>query len=45
MQVVYSHCCGLDVHKRLIVACLVITHPDGTVQQETRSFGATTAEL
>lgn len=24
MQIVYEHCCGLDVHKKKIVACLLV---------------------
>jgi transposase len=40
MEVVYSHCCGLDVHKQSVVACLMT--PAG---RETRTFGTITAEL
>jgi hypothetical protein len=25
MQVIYERCCGLDVHKKTVVACVVIT--------------------
>jgi transposase len=45
MQVVYERCCGLDVHKRTVVACVLVTHPDGTVQREVRTFGTMTADL
>lgn len=38
MQVIYPGCCGLDVHKKLIVACLVSTTAAGERQKETRSF-------
>ncbi|GAC1389626.1 MAG: hypothetical protein NVSMB38_04420 [Ktedonobacteraceae bacterium] len=24
MQVVYERCCGLDVHKKVVVACLIV---------------------
>ena len=24
MQVVYERCCGLDIHKKLVVACLIV---------------------
>ena len=27
MQVIHEHCCGLDVHKKTVVACAVT--PDG----------------
>src|SRR5262249_52677700 len=30
MQVVYERCCGLDVHKRTVVACRMTPSPDGT---------------
>jgi transposase len=45
MQVVYERCCGLDVHKRTVVACVLVTHPDGTVQRDVRTFGTMTADL
>ena len=37
MQVIYPRCCGLDIHKKFVVACLLITEPDGTVRKETRT--------
>jgi transposase len=40
VRVVYERCCGLDVHKRTVVAC--VRTPDG---QRTRTFGTMTAEL
>src|SRR6478672_10720514 len=43
MQVLYSRCAGLDVHKDTIVACVrCVSAP---MHQEVRSFGATTTEL
>ena len=45
MQVVYARCCGLDIHKKTVVACVVITHPDGTVQRRVRTFATMTADL
>lgn len=44
MDVLHERCAGIDVHKNLIVACRLIT-TGGTVDKETRSFGATTREL
>ncbi len=29
VEVVYQRCCGLDVHKKMIVACLIILAADG----------------
>lgn len=40
MEKVYDKCCGIDVHKKLIVACLKSGN-----RQEIREFGATTREL
>ena len=40
MEKVYDKCCGIDVHKKLIVACFI----KGS-KQEIREFGATTREL
>ncbi len=45
MQVLYPCCCGLDVHKKTVVACLLITDSAGHVCQTIRSFGTWTAEL
>lgn len=45
MQVLYPRCCGLDIHKRTIVACFMRTHADGTVTREVRSFGTMTQDL
>jgi hypothetical protein len=40
MRVIYERCCGLDVHKRTVVACLLT--PAG---KEVRTFGTMTREL
>lgn len=40
MDALYSHCCGLDIHKKKIVACALI--PEG---KHMRTFGTMTAEL
>ena len=34
MQVVYERCCGLDVHKETVVACLLRPRAEGQVQRE-----------
>ena len=45
MQVTYTHCAGLDVHKKTVVACAIV--PDATGQPHTviRTFGTMTADL
>lgn len=45
MQVVYQRCAGLDVHKKTVVACLLLTAADGKVSKTVRTFATTTAEL
>lgn len=40
MKIIYDKCCGIDVHKKLIVACFIDDN-----KQEVREFGATTGEL
>lgn len=40
MKKIYDNCCGIDVHKKLMVACFI--HGN---KQEIREFGATTREL
>ena len=45
MQVVYRRCCGLDVHKKTVVACVLITREDGTVERQLRTFGTMTGDL
>jgi len=45
MQVVYECCCGLDVHKTKVVACLITSGKGGRPPKEIRTFGTTTGEL
>ena len=44
MQVVYERCCGLDVHKDTVAACIAITE-GGRVYRDKRVFGTTTKDL
>lgn len=43
MQVLYTRCAGLDVHKDTIVACVRCVSPP--LHQEVRSFGSTTTDF
>lgn len=45
MDVVYTHCAGMDVHKKTIVVCCITPDADGMKQVETRTFGAMTQDL
>ena len=40
METVYERCCGIDVHKKIIVACLRIGR-----KHETKEFGTSTEDL
>ena len=44
MEVVYARCCGLDVHKKTVSACIVIRE-QGKVQKAERRFGTYTEQL
>jgi transposase len=45
MEVVYTHCAGLDVHKKSVVATIVVAAPAGGWVKETRTFETFTADL
>ncbi|HEV8190279.1 MAG TPA: IS110 family transposase, partial [Ktedonobacterales bacterium] len=45
MRVLYKHCCGLDVHKKFVVACLLRTSAEGSTEKEIRTFSTMTNEL
>jgi transposase len=45
MRIVYARCCGLDVHKKSISACLLVPDEKGGTRQEVRRFGAMTRDL
>jgi transposase len=43
--VVYPRAAGLDIHKKLIVACRIVPGADGQAQKDVRSFGTTTSAI
>jgi len=48
MDVLYERCCGLDVHKKTVVACRITPHEPGDgggVRKEVRTFGTMTRDL
>ncbi len=45
MEVVYERCCGLDVHKETVVACVVVPGAGKRPHKEIRSFNTMTADL
>jgi len=44
MEVIHPRCCGIDIHKESVVACLRLQE-GRRVKTEVRRFGTTTAEL
>ena len=45
MDVLYERCAGLDIHKKTVVACVVVPGPKGQPQKEVRTFGTMTDDL
>lgn len=45
MDVVYRRCCGIDIHKCSVAACVSIWEEDGAIRKDRRMFGTTTGEL
>jgi len=45
LRVIHERCAGLDVHKKTVVACVLVDKPDGQVHREVRTFGTTTGEI
>jgi transposase len=45
MQIIYTQCAGIDVHKKTVVVCCRIVQADGTLTRHLRSFSTTTASL
>lgn len=45
MEVVYARCCGIDVHKQTVVACVIVPDANGQVQKEVRTFATMSGDL
>jgi transposase len=45
MDVVYTHCAGLDVHKKTVVVCCMTPGAKGEKLVEHRTFGTMTADI
>ena len=45
MEVVYPCCCGLDVHKKSISACVLWAEAKGKSRKEKKRFGTFTHDL
>jgi transposase len=45
MEPIYTCCCGLDVHRRSVAACVRRLEAGGCLHQETRTFGTMTRDI
>jgi transposase len=45
MDIVYERCCGLDIHKKTVVACVITPGAGGKPTKQVRTFGTMTADL
>ena len=45
MEVMFARCCGLDVHKRTVVACLLTPGRGGRPEKTVRTFSTMTDDL
>jgi len=45
MDVIYRRCCGFDVHKDSVSACVLLAEPTGRRRKELRRFGTMTCDL
>jgi hypothetical protein len=45
MEVIHTHCAGLDVHRKVVVAAIIVPVGASGLIRETRFFGSMTANL
>ncbi|MEJ5199587.1 MAG: IS110 family transposase, partial [Anaerolineae bacterium] len=45
MEVIHPACAGLDVHKKTVVACALVSGSRGQLRKEIRTFGTLTTDL
>jgi transposase len=45
MDVIYTHCAGMDVHKKTVVVCCLTPDERGKLRKHTRTFSTMTADL
>src|SRR5438128_3854367 len=45
MDVVYPRCCGIDIHKKTAVACVIVSETKGPPHKEIRTYGTMTDDL
>ena len=45
MEIVHTHCAGLDVHKKTVVAAIIVPDEKGGLWKDVRTFGTLTSDL
>ena len=45
MDAIYKRCCGLDIHKKTVVACVIAPGARRQVRKEIRTFGTMIDDL
>jgi transposase len=45
MEIVHKACAGLDVHKKTVVAAIIVPGEQGELRKEVRTFGTMTSDL
>ena len=45
LKIVYPNCCGIDVHKKFVVATVGITNKTGVTEYQTKQFSTFTEDL
>jgi transposase len=45
MEILYRSCCGIDIHKQFLVACLLMVDEKGQQHKEIRRFSTMTGEM
>ncbi len=45
MEILHTHCAGLDVHKKVVVATMIVSDEHGQLTKETQSFETMTGSL
>ena len=45
LEVIHPRCCGLDVHKQTVVACVLVAGAGRPPHKAVRTFGTTTAQI
>ena len=45
MNIVHERCAGLDVHKKTVVACVLVSQATGKPRKEVRTFSTMTPDI